>query len=165
MEFIIQFIIENIDILALLFVIALTIAIYSRSFRIVLLTIMGLGDLYLILAILYNYGYGCKVLYDWSVDAIVSILMVFRYIFNVVHSSFLHVFSIENIVGILYFILQNDFSFLANSQKLTISCSVEVDLNYLPVINKARFNTIKYYFNDFLKKKVTLSSFGFILRV
>lgn len=165
MEFIIQFIIENINVLSLLFVIALTIAIYSRSFRIILLAFMGLGDLYLSLAILYNYGYGCKVLYDWSIDVIVSILMVFRYIMNVVHSSSLHVLSIENIAGIIYFILQNDFSFLVNTQNLTINCSIKVNLNYLPIINKARFNTIKYYFDDFLKKKVTLSSFGFILRV
>lgn len=161
MNFIINFITENFDILTLLFVFVLTLSVCNKSVRYMLILFSGLVSIYTILAIFYNYGYGSKMLYDWSIDVIISILMIFKCLINVIHSSPLHFIHCEDIVGVLYFLSQSGFDLILSIKTFNFNYKIECPLYF---INK-KFDNVKIIIKDKFKFDDFVSSFNFALRI
>lgn len=161
MNFIINFITENFDILTLLFVFVLSLSVCNKSIRYMLLLFSGLLGIYIILAVFYNYGYGSKTLYDWSIEVIISILMIFKCLINVIHSSPLHFIHCEDIVGVLYFLSQSGFDLFLSIKAFNFNFKIKCPLYFID----KKLNDMKIIINDKFKFDDFVSSFNFVLRI
>lgn len=161
MNFIINFIIENFDILTLLFIFVLSLSVCHKSIRYLLILFLSLVNIYSILAILYNYGYGCKTLYDWSIDVIISCLMIFKCLINMIHSSPLHFIRCEDIISVLYLLSQSGFELILTFKKFDF----KYKFKYIIYFVHKKLDTVNIKINDDFNYDIQFSSFNFVLRI
>lgn len=161
MNYILNFIVEYFDILTLLFVFVLSLSICHKSIRFIMLLFFTLTGVYTVLAILYNYGYGSKRLYDWSIEVIVSFLMIFKFFINIIHSSPLHFIHCENLVGVFYILSQCGFELILSIKSFNISYKFKCLFDFC----YKKIGYIKNNIEDNSEYNVLSTSFNFVLRI